>query len=812
MIFLAAQGIKEKLFTMEKTVSGICHSPSDVLVDEPELGSQAVLDWYMFGEAEGNNCYRSTYKKSDVKEKAKKHLLAMGWKFWYGQKGSRRELRYTSPNGKCFYSLRMACKGYIDQQGGVSQSTIVGSKKTDQCVSSNSLATTDGLASTSCQLVFDSLSKTETFTSGSVCETVVASNSLSTIETLASSSSCQRVVSDPLSITDTVACDSACEKDASDSCKPVQSINEGGEVQGEFATGNHKRKRVASFCKPMSVGDEVKGDLAASNHKRNGGKVLADLERKRDHSRVAKLSRVTKTNRIVRNAVIPNSSNRNPRTVLSWFIDNNVVLPRARVYYRGKNGGPPLKQGYITRDGIECDCCSKLFQLTAFEAHAGSTNHRPAANILLEDGRSLMDCQNHAKNSNENKCLTTNLQANDDICSVCHYGGDLILCDQCPSSFHKDCLGLQDVPSGDWFCPSCCCGICSHGKFQEENGNPMDNCSMICKQCMHKFHIGCLRSKGVVNLESYDKDHWFCGRKCEDIFLGLSKLLGKPIPVGVDNLTWTLFKSNSESDSPDIEASTETYSKLSVALSVMRECFDPVKDPLTNRDLVEDLIFSRRSELKRMNFRGFYTVLLERNEELITVATVRIHGEKVAEVPLVGTRYQYRRCGMCQTLMNELEKQLMVLGVEKLILPAAQGVLKTWTSSFRFSEMTDFERSQLLDYTFLDFQDTIMCQKFLMKNPGAEIVDQGLVDSAASHGKSNSECLVEEANLQKESSSNSRDFSKFYKRRKISACESQSSGYSIDTGEERFESLRPKFHSMMHSVDILCCARNLILF
>lgn len=34
----------------------------------------------------------------------------------------------------------------------------------------------------------------------------------------------------------------------------------------------------------------------------------------------------------------------------------------------------------------------------------------------------------------------------------------------------------------------------------------------------------------------------------------------------------------------------------------------------------------------------------------------RVFGEKVAEVPLVGTRLQYRRHGMCRILMNELEK------------------------------------------------------------------------------------------------------------------------------------------------------------
>ena len=108
-----------------------------------------------------------------------------------------------------------------------------------------------------------------------------------------------------------------------------------------------------------------------------------------------------------------------------------------------------------------------------------------------------------------------------------------------------------------------------------------------------------------------------------------------------------------------------------------------------------------RSDLNRLNFEGFYTVLLEQNEELISVATIRwvydcattkyqavgfawnviaflvwfavyvpshfmvfwlaisfyrVFGQKVAEVPLIGTRIQYRRLGMCRILMDELEK------------------------------------------------------------------------------------------------------------------------------------------------------------
>lgn len=61
----------------------------------------------------------------------------------------------------------------------------------------------------------------------------------------------------------------------------------------------------------------------------------------------------------------------------------------------------------------------------------------------------------------------------------------------------------------------------------------------------------------------------------------------------------------------------------------------------------------------------------------------------------------------------------MKLGVERLVLPAVPSVLNTWTTSFGFSQMTASERLQFVDYTFLDFQDTIMCQKLLMNAPSA---------------------------------------------------------------------------------------------
>ncbi|TKY47169.1 Increased DNA methylation 1 [Spatholobus suberectus] len=440
--------------------------------------------------------------------------------------------------------------------------------------------------------------------------------------------------------------------------------------------------------------------------------------------------RMLRSNKRVQKVSAPSLLHHKPLNVLSCLIDSHIILPRSKVYYRVKGRNctvRTLADGKITRDGIKCNCCLAIYSFVGFENHAsGSSTCRPSASIFLEDGKSLLDCQiqmmqGHKTRETSGKSFSDlSLAENDYICSVCHYGGELILCDQCPSSFHKMCLGLEDIPNGDWFCPSCRCGICGQRKIDgDEIGD-----FLTCVQCEHKYHVRCLQN-GAVDTSRY-LGNWFCGKDCEKIYEGLHKLLGKPVSVGVDNLTWTLEKfinpGSCDLDSIKSELLAESYSKLNLALLVMHECFEPLKESFSSRDLVEDVIFSRWSELNRLNFQGFYTVLLERNEELISVATVRIYGKKVAEVPLIGTRLQYRRHGMCRILMNELEKKLMQLGVERLVLPAVPSVLETWTGSFGFAKMTNFERSQFLDYTFLDFQGTIMCQKLLMKIPSPDSV------------------------------------------------------------------------------------------
>jgi PHD-finger len=40
-------------------------------------------------------------------------------------------------------------------------------------------------------------------------------------------------------------------------------------------------------------------------------------------------------------------------------------------------------------------------------------------------------------------------------CIVCGYTGDLFCCDGCPNVLHGECIGLKEIPEGDWFCEEC---------------------------------------------------------------------------------------------------------------------------------------------------------------------------------------------------------------------------------------------------------------------------------------------------------------------------------------------------------------------
>ncbi|XP_051142894.1 uncharacterized protein LOC127259552 isoform X2 [Andrographis paniculata] len=576
--------------------------------------------------------------------KAKKHLASVGWTFSFKVKGERRELRYREPNGRTFSSLAQACSWCVKNWSSTSREP---SPSVGRIGSAN--AETDNA--------------------------MRASESPLPLPTVGSGTS----VEEP-------------NVDASASDRILRKKGKDGKSHHIERSLPPRRRR-----KPRALLDAAEDALMETTE---------DIQASCSTS-------AQRSSKRVRIAATPEKA---PQTVLSWLIDNHAVQPKAKVRYHRKLNDVPLKEGRILREGIMCSCCNRIYSISEFGAHAGSKAQRPAANIFFEDGKSLLEHQRQLSQKRKNQQLRSESferegsqhQENDSICSICHEGGDLLLCDQCPSSYHFSCIGLKGVPDGDWFCPSCCCQVCGLCRLERKVVR-IPAPALICTQCEHRYHADCLENNEVVNAHGRPEGQWFCRDSCKQIFDDLQKILGRPIPVGGENLTWTLLKDMKSDDGRSVEYS----SKLNVALSVMHECFEPVKIPGTRRDLVEDVIFGRWSNLPRLNFKGFYTVLLEKNDEVISIASVRIFGEKVAEVPLVATRFHFRRLGMCRILMNELEKNLMELGVQRLVLPAVAGVLNTWTTSFGFSVMNQAERQKLRDHIFLHFQDTITCQKML---------------------------------------------------------------------------------------------------
>ncbi|KAF4384325.1 hypothetical protein F8388_004558 [Cannabis sativa] len=241
----------------------------------------------------------------------------------------------------------------------------------------------------------------------------------------------------------------------------------------------------------------------------------------------------------------------------------------------------------------------------------------------------------------------------------------------------------------DWLCQLCRCGNCTTVNFK--------NTPVVCHQCERKFHYSCC---GVVL--SMPEGLTFCSENCKRVCLGLRKIVGKQIRVNSD-LTWTLVKASKNKMSSKY---------LEKALSIMHESFEPAINYYTGRDITEDVIFGRESNVKRHSFNGFYVAVLERNEAMVCAAALRVFGDEVAEVPLVATQFRFRKQGMCGIMMREIEKQLRILGVEKLILPAAVEVLPMWTSSkFGFIVMTPQEKLKVLEYNILDFGKSFMCMK-----------------------------------------------------------------------------------------------------
>ncbi|PPD90040.1 hypothetical protein GOBAR_DD13036 [Gossypium barbadense] len=382
--------------------------------------------------------------------------------------------------------------------------------------------------------------------------------------------------------------------------------------------------------------------------------------------------------------------------------------------------GQRLLEGYKKGFGIICRCCNCEVSPSQFEAHAGwASRRKPYAYIYTSNGVSL-----HELAISLSKGRLYSAKDNDVACIICADGGNLLLCDGCPRAFHKECASLPTIPHGRWYCKYCQ-NMLMREKCAEHNANAaaagrilgvdaieqitsrcvrivknieteLSGCTLcracdfsksgfgprtviLCDQCEKEYHIGCLRTHKMADLREIPKGKWFCCSDCGRIHSTLQKLLIH----GAERL-------------PD---------------SLLDECFNPIVDATTGRDLIPCMVYGRN--LKGQEYGGMYCAVLTINSFVVSAGIIRVFGQEIAEIPLVATSIANHGKGYFQLLFSCIEKLLAFLNVKNIILPAAEEAESIWTDKFGFKKLRP---DQLSEYRksccqMVIFQGTSMLQK-----------------------------------------------------------------------------------------------------
>ncbi|XP_074276527.1 uncharacterized protein LOC141600235 [Silene latifolia] len=430
-------------------------------------------------------------------------------------------------------------------------------------------------------------------------------------------------------------------------------------------------------------------------------------------------------------------------------------------YARGKK----LLDGYKKGSGIFCNCCETVISASQFEAHAGcAARRKPYCYIYTSNGVSL-----HELSINLIKGRSHTAKFNDDLCSICADGGNLLLCDGCPRAFHTECASLSNVPRGKWYCKYCE-SMFEREKFVEHNanafaagrvsgvdpieqitkrsirivnnvGSDVSSCILcrgfdfsksgfgprtiiLCDQCEKEYHVGCLKDHDMADLTELPDGKWFCSLGCGKIDSALQNLLDKgdeKLPESLVNVITKKNLHNVSESLADVDiswrllsgkiVSPETRPLLSQAVAIFHESFSPIVEVVSGHDLIPAMVYGRN--VGGQEYGGMYCAVLTVKSVVVSAAIFRVFGPEVAELPLVATSSGNHGKGYFQALYACIEGLLTTLKIKTFVLPAAEEAKSIWIDRFGFKKMTPDQLGQLKSnfWSMVRFEGTSMLHK-----------------------------------------------------------------------------------------------------
>ncbi|KAL1827721.1 hypothetical protein DCAR_0206903 [Daucus carota subsp. sativus] len=427
--------------------------------------------------------------------------------------------------------------------------------------------------------------------------------------------------------------------------------------------------------------------------------------------------------------------------------------------------GKKVLDGYKCGSQIYCFHCHDKVSPSVFEAHAGYPRRRkPYLHIYTSNGVSLHEWA--VKTSLKREISAAE---NDDLCSICADGGDLLCCDTCPRAFHPECLSMQVIPEGKFHCRYCK-NTFEKEKFVEHNANAVaagrvsgvdpieeitrrcirivetmattiDGCVLcrghdfssggfgegtviICDQCEKEYHVGCLKDHNIVDLKELPTGKWFCCSECSNIYSALESRVAVGDTELSDSLMDMIKKKHEEKGSQSFgdlnirwrllcgrTAADETRVLLSNAVAIFHEQFKPIANSGTREfDFIANMVNGKCSP--DHDFGRMYCAILTVNSSVVSAGLFRIFNQEVAELPLVATGSNFQGLGYFQSLFSCIESLLQSVNVKDLVLPSADESKSIWTKKFGFGTI---DKKQLNAYRKLHrmmvFQGTSMLHK-----------------------------------------------------------------------------------------------------